>query len=158
MKKPAVVSAKKLKSYADLFYALPHPSAFSPRRAWDEAAWNALVARLHRSASPLLFKEALTTLMTALERARVVRRAAALSLFLEGLSYRAIGRELWITPDTVSAIKKAAHKRQYTSRWPRTRKLQEEKLRKAAEKEWERRNAPTGYYRRTKYGRLWTSS
>ncbi len=150
--------SKKTLSHVDIFSSLPRPSSFSPRKAWEEAAWNALMARLHRIASVRAFAETCAMLTTTTERRMMARRAVALSLLREGFSYRAIGRELWNSPHTTSAIKKSAAARRYISRWSRTKKLREEKTAKAFVKEWEKRNAPGGYYRRTKYGSRWTPS
>ena len=140
------------------FAAIPLPSSFSPRREWEGKAWEALLKELRRIPSPKEFDEILRVLISPSERTFILRRAAAITLLKKGASYRAIGRELWNSPRTIRALKQGLWQKNYVGFWGRTKELREEKQAKAFKKSWEKRNAPTGYYRRTKYGSRWTPS
>ncbi len=49
-------------------------------------------------------------------------RTAAAEKLAEGKSYKDIGRELWLSPQTISGIKKAIAGKEYRSYQERTRK------------------------------------
>lgn len=73
--------------------------------AWEAACWKKLAAS----------QGLLRLLITTHERHDLVMRAAALDRILSGKSYRQIGDELWLSPQTVSGIKKAFKEKNYRS-------------------------------------------
>src|SRR3989304_524996 len=91
---------------------IPPVTAYSSRAAWEAACWR----NLRES------KELLEVLVTAHERRNLVLRAAALDRLISGKSYRQIGRELWLSPQTISGIKKAIRESGYRSYLERSKK------------------------------------
>lgn len=83
----------------------PPVSNYPSRAAWETACWEKLSAS----------RELLRLLITAHERRDLVLRAAALDRLLAGKSYRQIGDELWLSPQTVSGIKKVFREKNYRS-------------------------------------------
>jgi predicted transcriptional regulator len=55
-------------------------------------------------------------------------RAAALDRLSTGKSYSEIGEELWLSPQTVSGIKKAASEKSYKSYLERSKKGRKKKI------------------------------
>ena len=84
---------------------LPPISKYPTRKEWEAASWRILVSR----------KDRLHLLLTAYERRHLILRAAALDLLMAGKSYRTIGKELWLSPQTISGIKKAFQEQSYRS-------------------------------------------
>jgi Trp operon repressor len=90
-------------------------SRYSSRKAWEEAAWSAILAYLVRLRSSEVAGRFLNIVLTALERRKMLTRAAALDRIRSGKSYREIGEELWLIPQTISTIKKALRESSYRS-------------------------------------------
>jgi Trp operon repressor len=94
---------------------IPSVHSFSSRKAWEEAAWNALVIHIAGRKRSTVAKRLLHIILTPAERNHLLRRAAALTRMEAGISYRDIGKELWLTNQTISAVKKALHEHSYRS-------------------------------------------
>ena len=92
-------------------------------------------------------------LITFYERHNVVMRAAALGRINSGERYREIAEALWISPQTVSSLKKALHERSYKSYRERGKSERKKRIysRDLARKEKKSRGRPV----RTKYGTLY---
>lgn len=84
---------------------LPLISSFSSRKEWEDACWTQLMK------SPKI----LHLITTVNERHNLVLRAAALDQLRAGARYTRIAKELWLSPQTISAIQKAAKERSYQS-------------------------------------------
>jgi len=116
-----------------------HPSS----KEWEAACWQKILES----------KELPQLLITAHERHDLVMRAAALDMLIAGKSYRQIGEELYLSPQTISGIKKAVSEKSYRSYLERSKK--ERKRRKysldSAPVKTRRRGTP----RRTKYGTIY---
>lgn len=125
------------------FGALPPLRNYPSRKEWEAACWEKIIES----------KELLRLLITEHERHDVVMRAAIIDGLSSGKSYRKIGEELWISPQTVSGIKKAAREKVYKSYLERSKK--ERKKRVLSPDSKPRRRRPHGIPRRTKYGRLY---
>ena len=80
-------------------------SSFSSRKEWEDACWQKLIK------SP----KTLHLIITSNERHNLVLRAAALDRLRAGMRYRHIGKELWLSPQTISAIQKAVKENGYQS-------------------------------------------
>ena len=120
--------------------AIPPMNQYPSRKEWEAAAWERV----------LTSTDALRLLVTAHERRAIVMRAAALDRISSGKSYRDIGRELWLSPQTVSGIKKAVKEKIYRSYLERSKHERKKKVyhpQGAARKE-----KSFGIPRRTKYG------
>ncbi len=83
--------------------SLPSIRNYSSRKAWEEACWKKI-----SNSSGLL-----DSLPTAHERHNLIMRAAVRERLAQGRSYKAISRELWLSPQTISAIKKALSENSY---------------------------------------------
>ena len=133
------------------FPVLPGIKSFATRKEWEIAAWRAFVDWCARR-DPKTLRRWLGSLTTPHERRLIARRAAAVARIKSGTSYRAIGRELWLTRQTVSAIKKALTTEEYASNWERARTQKRARDLARLKKYTER--LPPKRYRRTKYGKV----
>lgn len=82
-------------------------SNFSSRKALEKYLWLRFLASAEKSKSPKSFRSILEILLTSAEKKDVAKRLAALTLLKEGKSYKEISRILWISPATISALKKS---------------------------------------------------
>jgi len=97
------------------FKDLPSLDAFQSRKEWEAACLNKVLET----------KGVLEILLTPKERHNLVIRAAAVESLASGKSYRQIGRELWVSPQTLSGLRKAVAEnnyRSYASRHPQVRR------------------------------------
>ncbi len=123
--------------------ALPPLNAYSSRKEWEDACWRKIVAS----------RELLQQLITSHERHDLVLRAVAMEGLASGKSYREIGKETWLSSQTISGIKKVFGGKEYRSYIERSKK--ERKTKKyntslfptLSEK-------PRGRLQRTKYGTI----
>ncbi|MFH0806480.1 MAG: Trp family transcriptional regulator [Candidatus Brennerbacteria bacterium] len=123
--------------------SIPSIGNYSSRAAWEAACWRKLAG-----------SHALLDLFTtASERRDIVMRAAALDLLLAGRSYRTIGDELWVSPQTISGIKKGFKEKGYRSYLVRSKT--ERKKKQYASLYHPRSPRPLGMSRRTKYGTIY---
>ena len=130
---------------------LPKVEDFETRKQWEEAAWREFVAWCVKS-DPKLVRILLDSIMSPSERCRIVKRAIAVDRIHDGASYSAIGRELSLTPQTISAIKKGLASHTYKSNWERA-----ESQKRARDFAWRKKHLERPEpkrYRRTKYGKL----
>ncbi len=97
-----------------LFDNFPLLTDFPSRKHWEAAVWQILLERL-LTLPPEDASLILHTLLSSSERKNVVYRALAASRLRSGISLREIGRELWLTRQTVSAIKKSLRDGEYKS-------------------------------------------
>jgi len=88
---------------------------FNPRKEREIKAWKEIIKRLARLTSVYDIENFLATLITTHEREQIVKRATAVPLLRQGKSYREIGKLLWLSPATISAIKKATRSKNYVS-------------------------------------------
>lgn len=86
-------------------FALPPVHGYPSRKEWEHACWSKL----------LKSKNLIASLVTHNERRNLVMRAAVIDRIHSGNTYRQIGKELWLSPQTVSSIKKAAKEHGYRS-------------------------------------------
>lgn len=121
----------------------PPVSNYSSRVAWEAACWKKLAAS----------QGLLRLLITAHERHDLVMRAAALDRILSGKSYREIGDELWLSPQTVSGIKKAFRENNYRSYLERSKTERKKRIYHSLRSPAQPR--PHGRPVRTKYGMVY---
>jgi len=84
---------------------LPPLNRYSSREEWENACWQKI----------LKSKDLLKLLTTPNERHNLVMRAAVIDAINSGKKYREIAEELWLSPQTVSTIKKAIKENNYRS-------------------------------------------
>ncbi len=107
------------------------------RVEWEGACWHKISAS----------KDILELISTSSERHDLVMRAAAINALISGKSYREIGKELWLSPQTISGIKKALDENSYKS-YPGRK----ERKKKVYSYSKTQKYGPKGTPRRTKYG------
>jgi len=128
----------------DQLIDLPSIDKYSSRKEWEDACWQKI----------LKSDELLQLLITSHERHDLVMRAAALKNIVSGKTYREIGREFWVSSQTISGIKKALVRKIYQSYQERSKT--ERKKRKYSV--WPTVIKPKwrGRPRRTKFGTIYS--
>ena len=99
-------------------FALPLISRYPSRKEWENACWQKILK------SNNLFE----LLITSYERRNLIMRAAVISGINSGKSYRQIAEELWLSPQTISSIKKALKENNYQSYRERSKKERKKKV------------------------------
>lgn len=122
---------------------IPSLGDYPSRKEWESACWGKIVKS----------KELLQLLTTSHERHNLVLRAVATSGLVSGKSYREIGRETWLSSQTISGIKKALNGRMYRSYSERSKKGRG--VKKFTASIFPATQRPRGRPQRTKYGTLY---
>lgn len=122
---------------------LPSLSHYSSRKEWEGACWRKL----------LKSRDSLELLVTSHERHNLIMRAAVIDGINSGEKYRQIAEELWLSPQTISSIKKAINGSNYKSYRERGKTERKKKVYSPDSllKRHRRRGRPV----RTKYGTLY---
>ena len=76
---------------------------------WEMNIWSKFLDNIEKVASRKEIAELLGNLLSSNEKILISKRLAAVALIKDGKSYREIGKILWISPGTVSAIKKSVY-------------------------------------------------
>ncbi len=121
------------------FLKLPLLDHFSSRKQWEEACWKIISKS----------KESLDVLTTSYERRNIILRAAALSYLDLGKKSKQIAEELWLSPQTISSIKKITSGHFYKSYWERGKS---DRKRKIYSSSFSKKEKPQGRPTKTKYG------
>lgn len=122
---------------------LPLISNYSSRQEWEAACWQKI----------LKSEELLELLVTANERHNLVNRAVALNEIISGKSYQQISEELWLSPQTISGIKKSVSGKKYQSYFERSKK--ERKKKQYSFNQSAVKSKSAGRPWRTKYGTIY---
>ncbi len=83
------------------------PEQFKSRKEWEEFIWQKVIKELTDIGSADKTQKFLEGLIGEYEKKLIIRRLTTILLLKEGLSYRAIGEILWVSPSTISAIKRS---------------------------------------------------
>lgn len=103
--------------------SIPSDIRFKSKKEWEAHIWTKLASRFSEAGSASKIERSLDMLLTAYEKRQIINRAAAISLLKQGMSYREIGRILWLSPTTISAIRKSVlSQTEYISRRARNKK------------------------------------
>lgn len=73
---------------------------------WSEQLWNGLITKISQLNSKEKIRQILEKLISENEKRMILRRLTAIALISSGKSYKEIGEILWLSPNTVSTIKK----------------------------------------------------
>ena len=93
-------------------------SQFKSRKEWEEFIWMKFLESLEKNKSKKQIGEFLNSLLSTDERKMIIKRLVAISLIGGGKTYKEIGEILWISPTTISAIKKSLNNNLgYRSDW-----------------------------------------
>ena len=104
---------------------LPIPSInkFNSRKEWEDYVWLVLIKEIVKSNSIKKLEKMLGMLLTGHEKKQMIKRASAISLLKQGKSYSEIGEVLWLSPTTISAIRKSLRTKEgYVTRYMRNKK------------------------------------
>jgi Trp operon repressor len=113
-------------------------SGFRSRKEWEEHIWEILTQELAQADAAEKIGQILKLLITESEKKLIINRAVAISMIQQGKSYREIGRLLWLSPTTISALNKSIRQEgRYITSYSR-RKNKEEKRKPLTKKEWRR--------------------
>ncbi len=94
---------------------IPLLSTFSSRKTWEVSAWNAFVKHISGRAHMNETRAFLDLVLTPTERKNILLRATAIARLQNGIGPSEVSKELWLTRQTISAIKKAIRERSYRS-------------------------------------------
>ncbi len=86
-------------------FAVPSIDNYSSRKEWEDACWHKIIKS----------EDILRTLITSYERRNLIMRAAVMERVDAGKNYQQISEELWLSPQTISSIKKALKESSYRS-------------------------------------------
>lgn len=82
-------------------------SEFVNGKGWEEKIWKKFLEDIEDAGHDHKTAKFLDNILTTSEKKIISKRLAALVLIKSGKSYRDIGKMLWISPATVSALKKS---------------------------------------------------
>jgi len=121
-------------------FTLPPINRYSSRKEWEDACWHKI----------LKSKNLFGLLATSYERHNLVMRAAVMDRINSGKRYRQIAEESWLSPQTISSIKRALKENSYRSYRERSKKERKKKMYSSSPvpKQRKHRGKPI----RTKYG------
>jgi hypothetical protein len=136
-----------------MFESLPSHKNFATRKEWEAALWRAVIAQCLKDGAG---SQGVFSLITSPgERRIIARRAAAIGLLSSGSTYREVGRELWLSPQTISSLTRGLKTRQYESSWQKTKQKRTSKNGSHANQNQNKnKKAKFQRYRRTKYGKV----
>jgi len=125
---------------------LPSAKNYSSRKEWEDACWKKI----------LKSEKLLNRLITANEKHDLIIRAAVTEKLLAGESYLNISKELWVSSQTISGIKQTLNK-EYKSYQERNKIAGKKKIYSPGPKRKPKfeHAGEMGFYRRTKYGKVW---
>ena len=122
---------------------LPPKNQYSSRKKWEDACWQKI----------LKSGKTLDILVTVNERHNLIMRAAVIDYTHSRKTFKQIVEELQLSPQTVSSIKKTIKESGYKSY--RERGKTERKRKSYGNHQLNKK--PYRRYRRTKYGKIYTS-
>ena len=125
-------------------FALPPINRYSSRQEWEEACWRKI----------LKSNNLLKLLVTSYERRNLVMRATVMAGVNSGKKYKQIAEELWLSPQTISSIKKALRENSYRSYRERSKKERKKKVYSSSPVSSQKRKHH-GKPVRTKYGTVY---
>lgn len=99
------IKQMRINAKEKVLFALPPIDHYSSRKEWEDACWQ----KISKSG------DFLEILVTSYERHGLVMRAAVIESVKLGKRYRQIADELWLSPQTISSIKKAINESGYRS-------------------------------------------
>lgn len=77
-----------------------------PAERWAENLWGGLISRILKAKSHGEIKRLLEKLLSEDEKMMILKRLAVAALVHSGKSYKEISEVLWLSPNTISTIKK----------------------------------------------------
>jgi len=103
--------------------SIPSLNKFKSREEWGTYIWKMITKRFLEADSAQEIEKSLDMLLTVYEKKQIIKRASAISLLKQGKSYSEIGELLWLSPQTISAIRKSMRAQAgYVSNYTRNKK------------------------------------
>ncbi len=102
-------------------------------KGWEEKIWKKFLEDVENAEHKHKAAQFLDGILTASEKKFISKRLAALSLIKSGKSYTEIGKILWISPSTVSGLKKSIFDASYQSNRDRSANGKNERSKKIQE-------------------------
>ncbi len=127
----------------NILLLLPARNLFLSHKEWEGACWKKIVKS----------KKLLDLLITSNERRNIVIRAAVVGFIDSGKGFRQISRELQISRQTISSIKKITKESTYKSYRERSKTERKKKVHNS--NFFQKKKESYRYYRRTKYGKIY---
>ncbi|PIY58867.1 hypothetical protein COY97_01955, partial [Candidatus Wolfebacteria bacterium CG_4_10_14_0_8_um_filter_39_64] len=91
---------------------------FKSRKEWENYLWRVFLKNVEKSKLEKRLANFLNNLLSETEKKNIVRRLTVIFLLKQGKTYKEIGEILWISPGTISAIKKSLlNYRNYRSKY-----------------------------------------
>ena len=117
--------------------AIPSIHKFKSRKEWETYVWKQLIEGLVKITSTEGMERLFDTMLTSHEKNQMIKRVAAIALLKQGKTYRDIGKMLWLSPSTISALKKSMRMlKGYESHYMRHKK-HEKPPKRLTKEEWE---------------------
>lgn len=108
--------------------SIPSINKFRSREEWEQHIWKKIEEKLSGADSTGEVGDILNLLLTAHEKRQIIKRVSAISLLGQGKSYGEIGELLWLSPQTISAIRKSMRSGAgYVSGYGKHKKLERNK-------------------------------
>lgn len=82
-------------------------SKFNSKKEWEDYVWSKFLENIKTIKSDERLKAFLNDLFSASEKKLIINRLAALAMIRAGKTYKEIEEALWISPSTISALKKS---------------------------------------------------
>jgi len=127
-----------------IIFKLPPLNNYSSRKKWEEACWQKI----------LKSQNIVDFLITSYEKHNLVMRAAAISDINLGKKCKEIANELWLSPQTISNIKRVRNGDSYLS-YRETGKTERKKKEYSPNRFSEKPKKFRGRPQRTKYGTIY---
>ena len=124
---------------------MPPINNFASRNEWEIACWEKI----------LKSKNLLQLLIPVHARHALVIRAVTIDILNSVKSYKQIEEELWLSPQTISGIKKSLREKTYKSYLERSKKERKKKIYSSSINTKSGFSRPIGIPRRTKYGTVY---
>ena len=103
--------------------SIPSVNKFKSREEWGAHIWKKIVNGLSEVHSAQKIEKLLNMLLTMYEKKQIIKRASTISFLKQGKSYNEIGELLWLSPQTISAIRKSLRAQTgYISNYTRNKK------------------------------------
>ena len=86
-------------------------SKFKSRKEWEGFIWLKFLENAEKAKSDKQLKNFLDGLLSVNEKKLIIKRLTALAMIKAGKSYKEIEEVLWVSPSTISALKKSVFQR-----------------------------------------------
>ena len=112
-------------------------SNFKSRKEWEEFIWQKFTERLKNTKTSEQLKEILESVLGSREKNFMIKRLIAIALISQNKTYREIGEIIWLSPNTISSVKKNLFRKSIYSGYKKSDiKFYKNNKKKISKKEW----------------------